>query len=34
MWDAIRAETHGRVDGAGLPENNNIQGSDPAALRR
>jgi tripartite ATP-independent transporter DctP family solute receptor len=32
MWAAIRAETRGRVEAQVHPENNNIQGSDPAAL--
>jgi TRAP-type transport system periplasmic protein len=33
MWAAIRTETGGRVDTQVLPENNKIQGSDPAALK-
>jgi tripartite ATP-independent transporter DctP family solute receptor len=33
MWDAIRTETNGRVDGQVFPENNRIPGSDPAALK-
>jgi tripartite ATP-independent transporter DctP family solute receptor len=33
MWDAIRGETRGRVETRVVPENNNIAGSDPAALR-
>jgi tripartite ATP-independent transporter DctP family solute receptor len=32
MWAAIRTETRGRVETQVLPENNHIQGSDPAAL--
>src|SRR3954452_14269160 len=32
MWSAIRTETDGRVDASVIPENNKIQGSDPAAL--
>jgi tripartite ATP-independent transporter DctP family solute receptor len=33
MWTAIRTETGGRVEAAVLPQNNNISGSDPAALK-
>src|SRR5882672_2306385 len=33
MWDAIRVETRGRVEAQVFPQNNNIQGSDPAALK-
>ena len=33
MWEAIRKETHGRVDTQVLPQNNNVTGSDPAALK-
>jgi tripartite ATP-independent transporter DctP family solute receptor len=33
MWAAIRTETGGRVEAAVLPQNNNIPGSDPAALK-
>jgi tripartite ATP-independent transporter DctP family solute receptor len=33
MWDAIRAETGGRVDTRVFAENNRIEGSDPAALK-
>ena len=33
MWAAIRTETRGRVDTQVLPDNNRIQGSDPAALK-
>jgi tripartite ATP-independent transporter DctP family solute receptor len=33
MWDAIRMESRGRVDAQVFPQNNNIQGSDPAALK-
>ncbi len=33
MWDAVRAETRGRVEVQVFPQNNNIQGSDPAALK-
>jgi tripartite ATP-independent transporter DctP family solute receptor len=33
MWDAIRVETTGRVEAQVFPQNNNIQGSDPAALK-
>ena len=33
MWDAIRMETRGRVEAKIFPQNNNIQGSDPAALK-
>lgn len=33
MWDAVRMETHGRVDVQVFAQNNGIQGSDPAALK-
>jgi tripartite ATP-independent transporter DctP family solute receptor len=33
MWSSIKAETRGRVDTKVFPRNNNIEGSDPAALR-
>lgn len=33
MWDAVRMETRGRVEVQVFPQNNNIQGSDPAALK-
>ncbi len=33
MWDGIRVETRGRVEAQVFPQNNNIQGSDPAALK-
>ena len=33
MWDTVRTETRGRVDVQVFPQNNNIQGSDPAALK-
>jgi TRAP-type transport system periplasmic protein len=33
MWSSIRVETRGRVDTQVLARNNNIEGSDPAALR-
>ena len=33
MWDAIRAETNGRVKATVFPENNKTPGSDPAVLR-
>lgn len=33
MWAAIRADTGGRVEARVFPVNNNIPGSDPAALR-
>jgi tripartite ATP-independent transporter DctP family solute receptor len=33
MWTAVRTETGGRVEAAVLPQNNNIPGSDPAALK-
>jgi tripartite ATP-independent transporter DctP family solute receptor len=33
MWEAVRKETHGRVETRVFPNNNNISGSDPAALR-
>ena len=33
MWDAIEKESGGRVSGKVFPQNNNIQGSDPAALK-
>ena len=32
MWTAIRAETRGRVETQVFAQNNNIAGSDPAAL--
>ena len=33
MWDAIRAETNGRVEATVYPENNKLAGGDPAALK-
>jgi len=33
MWSSIKAETRGRVDTHVFARNNNIEGSDPAALR-
>src|SRR5258706_10094835 len=33
MWDAIRAETRGRVDTRVYALNDNVPGSDPAALQ-
>src|ERR1043165_3253333 len=33
MWKAIEKDTHGRVTAKVYPQNNNIQGSDPAALK-
>ena len=33
MWDAVRAETAGRVETTVFPEDGGIAGSDPAALR-
>ena len=33
MWDAVRRDTRGRVAVQVFPQNNNIQGSDPAALK-
>jgi len=33
MWDAVNKETGGRVATTIFPQNNNIQGSDPAALK-
>ena len=33
MWDAIRAETNGRVEATVYPENNKIPGGDPDALK-
>ena len=33
MWDDIRRETDGRVETRVYPQNNNISGSDPQALR-
>jgi TRAP-type C4-dicarboxylate transport system substrate-binding protein len=33
MWTAVRNETRGRVEAQVFPLNNNIQGSDPAALK-
>jgi tripartite ATP-independent transporter DctP family solute receptor len=33
MWELINAETGGRVETQVFPRNNNIEGSDPAALR-
>ncbi|MGH9256180.1 MAG: TRAP transporter substrate-binding protein, partial [Vicinamibacterales bacterium] len=33
MWTAVRSETGGRVETQVFPLNNNIQGSDPAALK-
>ncbi|HLG59214.1 MAG TPA: TRAP transporter substrate-binding protein [Vicinamibacterales bacterium] len=32
MWETVRTETKGRVEAQVLPQNNNIAGSDPAAL--
>jgi tripartite ATP-independent transporter DctP family solute receptor len=33
MWEAVRKETNGRVETRVLAQNNNIPGSDPAALK-
>lgn len=33
MWAAVKEETHGRVQVQTFPENNNIPGGDPAALK-
>ena len=33
MWDAIRAETNGRVEATVYPENNKLAAGDPAALK-
>ena len=33
MWDRIRQQTQGRVEARVFPQNNNIAGSDPAALK-
>jgi TRAP-type C4-dicarboxylate transport system substrate-binding protein len=33
MWDAIRAETNGRVEATIYPENNKLVAGDPAALK-
>lgn len=33
MWTAVGTETGGRVEAVVLPQNNNIPGSDPAALK-
>lgn len=33
MWDAIRAETNGRVEGTVYPENNRLAGGDPQVLK-
>src|SRR5438552_10326662 len=33
MWDAIRAETNGRVEATVYPENNKIPGGDPDAFK-
>ena len=33
MWAAVRKETGGRVEAQVFPLNNNVQGSDPAALK-
>jgi tripartite ATP-independent transporter DctP family solute receptor len=33
MWEAVRKETNGRVETRVLAQNNNIAGSDPAALK-
>jgi tripartite ATP-independent transporter DctP family solute receptor len=33
MWEAVRVETQSRVVTEVFPQNNNIQGSDPAALK-
>ena len=33
MWEAVRKETNGRVETQVLAQNNNIPGSDPAALK-
>src|ERR1700749_3562704 len=33
MWDAIRAETNGRVEATVYPENNKLVAGDPAALK-
>jgi len=34
MWDAVRAETNGRVETTVYPENNKIAGGDPEALKK
>jgi len=34
MWDAVRAETNGRVETTVHPENNKIAGGDPEALKK
>jgi TRAP-type transport system periplasmic protein len=34
MWDAVRAETNGRVEATVHPENNKIAGGDPEALKK
>src|SRR5437764_2942208 len=33
MWEAIRAETNGRVEAVVFPENNKLSGGDPEALK-
>jgi TRAP-type C4-dicarboxylate transport system substrate-binding protein len=33
MWEAVRQETNGRIETRVLAQNNNIPGSDPAALK-
>jgi len=33
LWDAVQAQTNGRVAVRVYPQNNNIQGSDPAAFK-
>jgi tripartite ATP-independent transporter DctP family solute receptor len=33
MWDTVRTETGGRVQTRVFPENNHVEGSDPAALK-
>src|SRR3974390_2977010 len=32
MWDAVKAETNGRVEVQTFPDNNKLAGGDPAAL--
>ena len=34
MWEAIRAETNGRVEATVYPENNKLAGGDPEALKK
>jgi TRAP-type transport system periplasmic protein len=33
MWEAVKTETHGRVDVQVFPENNHAEGGDPAVLK-